>query len=120
MNSIISLVIFWLVTAVALYLVSLLPFGVEIDSFPKALISAIVFGLVNGIIGIVAFPFNFITFGLFSWFFNIIAFGIAAWLVQGFRLRMGILSAILGAFSLAIVSSIINHVINTFIFPVAS
>ncbi len=116
MNTIISLVVVWLVTAVALYLVSLLPFGVEIDSFPKALISAAVFGVINAIIGIIALPFNFITFGLFSWVFNIIAFGIAAWLVRGFRLRMGILSAILGAFSLAIVTSIINYILNSFVF----
>jgi len=120
MNNIISLIIIWLVTAVALFLVSKLPFGVEIDGFPKAMISAAVFGLINAVIGFIAFPFNWITLGLFAWVFNIIAFGVAAWLIQGFRLRMGILSAILGAFSLAVITSIINYILDTFIFPIAA
>ena len=120
MGDIISLLIIWLVTAVALFLVSKLPFGVEIDSFPKALISAAIFGVVNAVVRFVTSPVNFITFGIFSWVFNIIAFGIAAWLVRGFRLRMGIISAILGALSLAIVSSLLNYILTSFIFPIVS
>lgn len=120
MNGIISLVIVWLITAAALFIVSKLPTGVEIDSVKKALISAAVFGLVNAVIQFFATPINWLTFGLISWVFNIIAFGVAAWLVQGFRLRWGILSAIIGAIALSIISSLIKYGINTLIFPVTS
>lgn len=120
MNSLISLIIVWLVTAIALILVSKLPTGVEIDTFPKALISAAVLGLVNAVVQFFATPVNWLTFGLLSWVFNIIAFGIAAWLVQGFRLRWGIISAIIGAICLSVISSLIKYGINTFIFPVVS
>ncbi|ELR99860.1 phage holin family protein [Gloeocapsa sp. PCC 73106] len=120
MNQIISLIIVWLVTAIALYIVSKLPTGVEIDSFGKAMVSAAVFGLVNAVLQFIATPFNWITFGLFSWVINIVVFALAAWLVQGFRLRWGILSAIIGAIALAIITSLIRYGINTFIFPIVA
>lgn len=119
MNSIVSLIIVWLITALALFIVSKLPFGVEIDSVPKALTSAAVFGLVNAVVQFFATPVNWLTFGLLAWVFNIIVFGLTAWLVQGFRLKMGIFSAILGSISLTIISSLIKYLINS-IFPVAA
>ena len=67
---IVSLLIAWLITSVSLFIISKLPTGVEIDSFQKAIISAAVFGLLNAllrpILGFLAFPITFITFGLFA------------------------------------------------------
>lgn len=106
-----SLLITWLVITVCLLIISYIPFiGVEIDSFGKAIISGAVFGILNAIghwlLGTLGF-INVITFGLFGLILNVIVFGLAAMLVEGFRLRHGIMSAVLGAFFMAVVSGII-------------
>lgn len=109
----IHILITLVVTAIALFIVSKLPIGVEIDSFGKAVVSAIVFGVLNAflrpILGFLAFPITFVTFGLFNLVINAIIFGLAAALVTGFRLRWGIWSALIGSFSLAVINSIVHH-----------
>ena len=111
----IGLLVVLLVTSVSLFIVSKLPTGVEIDDFPKAIIAAIVFGIVNAllrpIIAFFAFPITFITFGLFNLVINAIIFGIAAALVPGFRLRWGFWSALLGAFLLSLINSLIFKIL---------
>ncbi|MGL5064093.1 MAG: phage holin family protein [Microcoleus sp.] len=115
----IDLLIAWLVTGSSLLLISQLPIGVEIDSTPKAIISAAVLGILNVLIlpilkAVFLVP-NVLTLGLLSGLFafvmNVIIFAVAAKLVEGFRLRMGIWSAILGAIALAVASSLINGVL---------
>ncbi|MEG3937232.1 MULTISPECIES: phage holin family protein [unclassified Microcoleus] len=106
----------WLVTGSSLLLISQLPIGVEIDSTPKAVISAAVLGLLNvlilPILKTVFFVPNLLTLGLLSGVFafvmNAIVFASAAKLVEGFHLRMGLWSTVLGAIALAAVSSFIN------------
>ena len=104
-----------LVTAVSLFIISKLPIGVEIDSIQKALISALVFGILNAIVrpilSIVSLPITFITFGLFTVIINAIIFGLAAMLVTGFRLKWGFWSALLGSFLLGVINSIIFHIL---------
>jgi putative membrane protein len=115
MTGLTGLIVVWLVTTVSLFIISKLPIGVEIDSFGKAAISAIVFGILNAllrpVIAFLAFPITFLTLGLFSLVVNAIIFGLAAWLVQGFRLRWGFWSALIGAFALSVMNSIIFHFI---------
>ncbi|MDJ0904351.1 MAG: phage holin family protein [Xenococcus sp. MO_188.B8] len=104
-----------LVTAVSLLIISKLPTGVEINSFNKALVSAVVFGILNAILRpILAFisaPLTFITFGFFTLIINAIIFGLAAFLVTGFRLRWGFWSALIGSFALGVINSIIFHIL---------
>ena len=105
---IVSLVIAWLVTSVSFFIISKLPIGVDIDSFGKAMVSAAVFGLLNALVRpifmLFAFPAVLITFGLFMIVINAAIFGLAAWLVDGFRLRWGIWSALLGAITLSFIN----------------
>lgn len=93
---------------------------IEIDGFNKALVSAAVFGILNALLGpILRFlgaPITFLTLGLFAIVINAIIFGLAAWLVQGFRLRWGIGSALLGAIALGIINSLIFQVLGN-LFP---
>jgi putative membrane protein len=107
----VGLIVSWLVTSVSLFLISKLPTGVEISSFQKALISAIVFGLLNAfvrpVIAFFSFPITFLTFGLFSIVINAIIFGLAAALVDGFSLRWGFWSALIGAVLLGFINSLI-------------
>jgi putative membrane protein len=118
--NIVALLITWVVTAVSLYIISKLPLGVDIDSPGKAFISAAVLGIVTAIVRpalrlFFAIP-NLVTFDLMSSLFTFIitvaCFGLAAWLVQGFRLRFGIWSALMGAFALSLVSSLIYKVLG--------
>lgn len=106
-----GILVAWLVTSVSLFVISRLPLGIEIDSFGKAIWSAAVFGVLNAllrpILAILAFPITLLTFGLFALILNAIIFGLAAALVQGFRLRWGFWSAIIGAIALSIMNAII-------------
>lgn len=104
------------VLALSLWLISLLPIGVDIDSPAKALIGGAVIGVLNGLYhilpdGLIVFA-NVITLGLLSLVINVIVFGLAAWLVQGFRLRWGILSAIIGAIALAVVNGVLTRILG--------
>jgi putative membrane protein len=107
-----------LVTAVSLLIISRIPFlGIEVDSVGKAFFSGLVFGLLNAfvrpILAFLALPLTFITFGLFAIVINAVIFGLAAKLVEGFRLRNGILSAILGAIVLGIVNSLLFQILSS-------
>ncbi|MEG4530519.1 phage holin family protein [Microcoleus sp. D2_18a_D3] len=112
-----SVAIAWLVNSVSFFILSKLPIGVDIDSFGKAMISAAVFGLLNAFVrplfvgnfGPVALP----TYSLFAIVINAAMFGLAAWLVEGFRLRWGIWSAMLGAIALGFINSLLYELLRT-------
>lgn len=114
----IALLISILVLAVSLLIISKIPpVGLEIDNPIKALIAGAIIGAFNGIW---AFLPNALTktvsvlsLGIIPLIGSIIVFGLAAWLVEGFRLRWGLWSAILGAILLAIISSILNWVLTS-------
>jgi putative membrane protein len=107
----------WPVRAVVLLIISKLPLGVELASFQVALLSAAVIGLLGTLLmwplklvfgpiwaisslgGLIS-PVSF----LFEWLIAIILFGLAAWLVQGFRLRNGLVSAVLGSLAYSLIS----------------
>lgn len=109
--NIVSLVIAWLLTSVSFFIISKLPIGVDIDSFGKAMISAAVFGLLNVLVRPIflffGIPLLLVTFGLWMIVINAAIFGLAAWLVEGFRLRWGIWSALLGALALGFINSLL-------------
>ncbi|BAZ44706.1 hypothetical protein NIES4102_17220 [Chondrocystis sp. NIES-4102] len=106
-----GIIVTWLVITVSFLIISKLPIGVEIDSFGKAVLSAAVFGILNAILrpilGFLAFPVIFLTFGLFIFVLNAIIFGLAAMLVPGFTLRWGFWSALIGSIALSIINSLI-------------
>ena len=126
MSGLIGFLITCLVTAVSLLIISYIPFlGIEIDNPVKALISGIVFGLLNAFVRPVLFvltiPLTIVTLGLFLWILNVIIFGLAAWLVRGFRLRNGIISAVLGAIALSIINGLLFWLLGqTGVLPAAA
>ena len=111
----IGILITWLVTTISFLIISKIPIGIEIDSFKKAAISAAVFGVLNALLrpllGFLTFPIIFLTFGLFAFVLNAIIFGIAAYLVEGFRLRWGFWSALIGSIALGIVNSLLFNLL---------
>lgn len=112
---IIAFLITALITAISLIIISKIPFlGVEVDSFGKAILAAIVFGILNGLLGWLGGSkiLNLLTLGILWLVVNTIIFGLSAWLVEGFRLRNGILSAILGAIALTFINSILIKILG--------
>jgi len=104
------------VLAVGLLIISKIPpVGVEIDSPIKALIGGAIIGAFNGFWNFLPNLFTgalaWLSLGIIPLIGSFIIFGLAAWLVEGFRLRWGIWSAVLGSISLAIVSSILNYLL---------
>jgi putative membrane protein len=115
----------WPIRALILLLVSRLPLGVEMASFPIALVSAVVIGLLGTLL---IWPLKFIlapiwaitSLGglispvsfLFNWLITIILFGLAAWLIQGFRLRNGLMSAVLGGLVYSVLSTIVLQLLG--------
>jgi putative membrane protein len=106
-----------IVLAVSLWIVSLLPTGVEVDSPVKALLGGAIIGACYGFLnlfpqwlGSLAF---WLSLGIIPLIISIVIFGLAAWLVEGFRLKWGIMSAILGAIALTFVNSILSWLLQT-------
>lgn len=110
MNFLIPFLIGVAVTAISLLLISKIPFlGVEVDGVGKALTAGVVFGVLNWLLGWIAGStiLNVLTLGILWLIINTIIFGLSAKLVEGFRLRLGIWSAILGAIALTVVNSVL-------------
>ncbi len=107
----VNLLLTWLVTALSLLLITRLDIGITVQSFGTALVAAIVIGLVNAILGpilrFLTFPLTFLTLGLFALVVNALLFWIAAGIVQGFRLRNGFWSALIGSILLSIINAVI-------------
>ena len=115
----------WPIRALVLLLVAWLPLGVEVDSFPVALLSAVVIGLLGTLLiwplkALMALPWAVTSLGglltpitaLFNWAITVILFGLAAWLIHGFRLRNGVISAVLGAVVYAVISTVLLRMLG--------
>lgn len=113
--------------AIALWLTTLIVTGVKLDPFQddtlgtilSYLFVALIFGVVNGIVGtairIVAFPLYILTLGLLSLVVNALLLMLAAWFSQlfGFGLTVdGFWWAVVGALVLAILSAIIGSILR--------
>lgn len=119
MAPLVQIVVYWLVTSVSLFVISKLPFlGVEIDSFEKAMASAAAFGILNALqvpaFKYLGLPLNVLNITVVAILVNAGIFGLAAWLISGFRLRRGIVSALLGSLALAFINSFLFYALKTF------
>ncbi len=108
-----GLVIAWIVTTITFIILTKLPTGIQADSFGKAAIAALIFGLLNGLTGwfINSLIVNVLSLGLVFLIGNTILFGLTALLVKGFRLRWGIMSALLGGLGVAVINSILFKIL---------
>ena len=117
-----------LVNAVALWLTTLIVSGVDVDPYGVGgttetvltyLLVALIFGVVNGVVGtairVVAFPLYVLTLGLVSLIVNGLLLGIVAWIsgLIGFGLEIeGFWWGVLGALVLAILAWLIGIVVR--------
>jgi putative membrane protein len=90
----------WLLSAVALLAVAYLYSGVEIKSYPTALIAALLVGLFNAILRpilvILTLPVTILSLGLFLFVINALMFWSAAGLLDGFNVT-GFGAALIGS-----------------------
>lgn len=106
-----KILIHWLLSAIAVWLVSEIVPGFMVASLGAALIAALVIGLVNATLGlvlkIVTFPLTVMTLGIFWLVINGLMLLVAAQLVPGFAI-----SGFMAAFFGAIVLSLLNMVLK--------
>jgi putative membrane protein len=110
------LIIRFIVNAIALYCIAKYVPGFNHDvTVWTAVIAAIIFGLVNAILGpilrLITLPITFLTLGLFSIVDNYILFAIAVWIAPGFHTTGAInpwLAILYGAVIMMIVSTIMH------------
>jgi putative membrane protein len=109
------LLIHWLLSAVALLLVSNFVRGFEVRGLGPALVAALVIGLLNATVGlflkIVTFPISILTLGLFLLVINGLMIMVASNFVSGFYVR-GFGPAFWGAVVLALLGMLIRAVTN--------
>jgi putative membrane protein len=105
----------WVLTAIALLIVSRIVPGFHVQGFMPALIAALVIGLLNATVGlvlkIVTFPLSILTLGLFLLVINGIMILVAAGLVPGFVVY-GFAPAFWGADVLALLGMVIRAVVK--------
>lgn len=104
----------WLLSAVALLIVSSLVPGIEVEGFGSALAAAVVIGLVSATIGIalklILLPFIILTLGVVYFIINGMMLMLASALVPGFRVR-GWVAATFGAILLTCVDYLLNRLV---------
>jgi putative membrane protein len=107
----VHIIVGWLVSAFALWVVAQLVPGIEVRGFGDALIATVVIAIVDAVLGpvvrILAWPITFLTLGLFRLVINAILLKVASMFTPGFRVH-GFLNAILGALLLTILASLLR------------
>jgi putative membrane protein len=110
----------WPIRAAVLLFVTWLPLGVELDGFLPALQAAALIGLLGMLLtlplqALLALPWAIASLGglifpvtwLFNWLIYVVLFALAALLLPAFRLRFGLVSALVGAVIYSLLSALI-------------
>ena len=109
-----SLVIRWLLNAVALWVATVLVPGVDYDTILALLLAALVIGLVNAVIRpillVLTIPITVLTLGLFLLVLNALLFWLAD-LVPGFHVD-GFVAAFLGSVVMTVVGFLLSFLVK--------
>ena len=111
-----QLIVGWIVVAAAFAITAAVVPSVEIDGGVLALLLiAIVFGLVNALVGpvlrLISLPLTVITFGLFALVVNAALLGITAWLLDSLDVG-GFFPAVLAAVVLSLVTAVLLFLVQ--------
>ena len=108
------LIVSWFLSALSLIIVAHVVPGFHVQSFGTALIASIVIGLINSTLGlllkILTLPLTIVTFGIFLFVINALILRMASGLVSGFYVD-SFFPAFIGAIVLALVSTILRHLV---------
>ena len=107
----VRLLVQWLLSAVALLVVSNLVPGFDVQGLGSALAAALIIGLLNATVGfflkVITFPISILTLGVFLLFINGLMILLASSIVRGFNVD-GFWPAFWGAVVLALLGMIIR------------
>lgn len=107
------LLLHWILSAIALLIVSQFVPGFQVHGLVPALVAALVIGLLNATLGlllkIITFPLSILTFGLFLLVINGLMILLASSVVRGFNVY-GMVPAFWGAVVLAILGMLFRAV----------
>jgi len=108
----VNLLINWMLSALALWLLPRIIGGIEVRGYGTALIATVVITVVNTLFGwplrLLTFPLTLITLGLFWLILNGFLLKLASAFVPGFSIR-GFLPAFFGSMVFTILSYILHH-----------
>jgi putative membrane protein len=108
------LIVNWLLSALALWLVARIIPGIEVRDYGAALLATVVIAVVNFFFGPIlrffGFPLIFLTLGLFSLVINAVLLKLASLFAPGFRVH-GFLAAFLGSIVLTVLTYILKYVV---------
>jgi putative membrane protein len=110
----VRLLLHWILSAIAVWIVANIVPGISVSGLKAALIAALVIGLINATLGlllkILTFPLTLLTLGLFWFVINAVMLELAASLVNGFYVR-NFIAALIGAVMLSLVSSVLQWLV---------
>jgi len=110
----VRLLLHWILSALAVWIVSRVVPGISVSGPTAALIAAAVIGLVNATLGLIlkilTFPLTLLTLGLFWFVINALMLELAAKFVDGFQVR-GFIPALIGAVLMSLVSSVLQWIV---------
>lgn len=105
----------WLLSATALLAVTYLYSGVSVDSFPAAMVAALVIGIFNAVLRpilvVLTLPVTVLTLGLFLFVINALMFWAAAGLLSSFHVR-GFEGALLGSLIYSVLGLVIDSALQ--------
>jgi putative membrane protein len=104
----------WLLSALALLIVSYFLPGFHVQGFKDALIAALVIGLINATLGLilklVTLPLTIVTLGVFWWVVNALMLMLASRLLAPKFVVSGFLAAFIGAIVLSLINVVLRKV----------
>ena len=108
------LLISWILSALAVWIVSRVVPGIYVSGPFAALIAALAIGFINATLGlllkILTFPLTLVTLGLFWLIINALMLEFASALVPGFQVR-GFFAAFVGAIVLSLVNMLLKWLV---------
>ncbi len=110
----VSLLIRWVLNALALLAVAYLYPGVRVEGFFAAAVAALALGLANALIRpilvLLTLPVTIVTLGLFLFVINAALFWLVAQIVKGFAVQ-GFLAALLGSILYSLITLVVGWVV---------
>lgn len=109
-----TLLLVWILNAVALLIVAYLLPGINVASFGAALIAALVLGLLNTLVKpvlvLLTLPITVVTLGLFLLVLNALVFWFAGTILKGFQVS-GFWWALAGAIVYSLISGLLSRLL---------
>lgn len=104
----------WILSAIAVWIVAKIVPGVHVSGAMSALIAALAIGFINATLGlflkIITFPLTLATLGIFWFVINALMLELAAAIVPGFRIH-GFMAAFIGAIVLSLVNLLLKGIV---------